>query len=142
MQDTDVTLKAPDKILEAIQRLSSYRYLGMTKKETRKYERKQKGKDVRDILDWLIKESLESRLVAVTSGKKAKKNVTWVVWGAKEWMNLPKQYEFKNSAALEAFKLGIRESAGWATFRVIDREKELAKIVAKIAKRRAKLGAK
>lgn len=142
MLDTDVTLKAPQKILDAIQRLSSYRYLGMTKKETRKYERKQKGKDVRDLLDWLIKESLESRLVAVTSGRKAKRNVTWVVWGAKEWLNFPKQYEFKNSAALEAFKLGIKESVGWSTHKVIDRERELLKIADKIAKRRAKSGAK
>jgi hypothetical protein len=142
MDDVLVTLSAPEKILKAIQRLSSYRYLGMTKKETRKYERKQKARDIRNLLDWLIKESLESRLVAVTTGKKAKKNTVWVVWGDKKWLNLPKRYDFKNSAALEAFKLGIAESRGWVRAQVITNEKQLKKETDKIAKRRAKVGAK
>jgi hypothetical protein len=142
MSDTLVTLNAPEKVIAAIQRLSSYRYLGMTKKETRKYERKQKARDIRDLLDWLIKEALASRLVAVTTGKKAKKNTVWVVWGDKKWLNMPKQYDFKNSAAVEAFKLGIEESRGWVRAQVITNEKQLTKIADKIAKRRAKVGAK
>ncbi len=142
MQDNEVTLNAPQKIVDAIQRLSSYRYLGMSKKETRRYELKQKAKDVRDLLDWLIKEALATRLVAVTSGKKAKKNIVWVIWGDKKWLNPPKRYEFKNSAAVEAFKLGISESHGWVRAQVITSEKQMEKLSAKIAKRRAKVGAK